>query len=166
MRDLMTGRFSWRRVGLGGAIATWAIWVNCLSGCSPSDTVVLANVESTVPLVGIHRLHVTLKVGGKTRILDIPQQPVPITLPTSFTVQLGRSLGGRLDVTVEARDGAGAALASGSRAIADLTQGQQNTVTIDLTAGGGGMDGGADGDPADASTDLPALDAGIDMVLG
>src|SRR5438105_10441693 len=142
-----------RTLGALGLILVGAIWA-VAGSCSQSDTVVLVNVLSTEPIGGIQRLHVTMQVAGKTRMLDIPQSPAEIVLPTSFTVQMASSLGGRLDITVQALDAAKAVLATGVKSIAALNTGSQNTVFVDLTGVAGGADGGVDDGPPDAAMEL------------
>jgi hypothetical protein len=120
--------------------------------CSQSDTVLLVHVTATAGGVdGIQQLHTTVRVGGQTHVIDVPDAPVAIALPTSFTVQLARSFNGDLSVNVDARDGGGTTVASGNQTLSPLHVGEQNELTIDL-APGAAPDGGMDGPPNTAGT--------------
>jgi hypothetical protein len=168
---------STRRLGALGLMLVAGIWA-AAGSCSQSDTVVLVNVVSTEPLAGIQRLHVTLVIAGKSRMLDIPPSPAEIVLPTSFTVQMASSLSGRLDITVEAWDADKATLATGVKSILSLKTGAQNDVVVDLTGGGGGPDGqggaggqpnpgaGGDGSPAGGQTGMGGGAPGMGGVAG
>lgn len=119
-----------------------------VANCAQSDTVLLVHVTaSAAPLDGIQQLHTTIRVGGQTRVLDVPDSPVAIALPTSFTVQLARSFSGELTVNVDARDAGGATIASGNQTVSPLQVGQKNEMTVDL-APGPTPDAGTDGPPA------------------
>jgi len=123
-----------------------------IANCSQSDTVLLVHVTASAgPLDGIQQLHTTIRVGGQTHVLDVPDVPVAIALPTSFTVQLARSFSGELNVHVDARDAGGAVIASGTQTVSPLQVGQQNEVTIDL-APGAVPDAGVDGPPNTAGS--------------
>ena len=56
--------------------------------CSQSDTVLLVHVMASMPVDGIQQLHTTIRVGGQTHTIDVPDAPMAIALPTTFTVQL------------------------------------------------------------------------------
>jgi len=134
-------------------VALLVLGVGALAAnCSQSDTVLLVHVTaSAAPLDGIQQLHTTLRVGGQTHVIDVPDAPVAIALPTSFTVQLARSFTGDLSVNVDARDAGGVTIASGSQTVSPLQVGQQNELTIDL-APGAVPDAGMDGPPNTTGT--------------
>lgn len=122
------------------------------ANCSQSDTVLLVHVTaSAAPVDGIQQLHTTIRVGGQTRVIDVPDAPAAIALPTSFTVQLARSFSGDLSVHVDARDAASTIIASGTQTVSPLQVGQQNEITIDL-APGAAPDAGMDGLPDTTGT--------------
>jgi len=123
------------------------------ANCSQSDTVLFVHVTaSSAPVDGIQQLHTIVRVAGQTHVIDVPDAPVAIALPTSFTVQLARSFSGELSVHVDARDGTGAIIASGNQTVSPLQVGRQNEVTVDL-APGSTPDAGMDGPPS--TTGIP-----------
>jgi hypothetical protein len=150
------------------ALAAATSWAGA---CTQADTVVSVLVRGNLP--DVQQLQVTLTIAGQMRTLMIPDRPRPISLPTTFTVQMDRSLQGTLQVTVVALDGQGAALGQGDWAVTNLAVGQANQVPIDLmpTSGPGpdggsdaGSDGGApdegDAGPPDAASGSGGADTG------
>ncbi len=119
--------------------------------CSQSDTVVLVRVTATTPIPEVVRLHTTLKIAGLTRVIDVPTQAQPITFPTTFSVQLARSLSGDLSITIDALDSAMQVVASAGHVLAGLSVGNENQVTIDLSPGAGTDGGLDDGSAPDAA---------------
>jgi len=119
--------------------------------CSQSDTILVVHVTASTPVDGIQQLHTTIRVGGQTHTIDVPDAPVAIALPTTFTVQLARSFSGDLGINIDARDGMRVVLASGNQTVSPLQVGAQNDVTIDL-APGPAPDAGADGPPNTTGT--------------
>jgi hypothetical protein len=98
--------------------------------CADPDSVVLVQVVGSVS--GIYRLRSVVSVGGETRSFDVPQAPRSIPLPTSYTIQIDRSMSGPLDVQVTALDAGEQELASGAASLPALLVGQVNEVLITL----------------------------------
>jgi hypothetical protein len=122
-----------------------------VANCSQSDTVVLVRVTATAPIPEVVRLHTTLKIADLTRVIDVPMQAQPITFPTTFSVQLARSLSGDLSITIDALDSAMQVVASAGHVLAGLSVGNENQVTIDLSPGTGTDGGLDDGSAPDAA---------------
>ena len=152
-----------RSLGPLGLLLLLAGAMAIVATCSQSDTIVFVNVQATEPLSGIVRLHANVKIGNQIRDLNVPESPTnEIAFPTSFTVQVGRSVTGRLDVTVDGYDAASALVASGKASLTALTVGSQNSITIDL-APGAPPDGGVDDGGAPDVTGSGGTDGGVDM---
>jgi hypothetical protein len=133
-------------------------------GCSHADTVVQVQVQGGV--MGIQQLGVTLTIAGQTRVILVPPQPKAISLPTSFTVQIDRSLQGQLDVGLNAFDGSNVVIGQGTASLPALSIGQTNQVVVNLTPGGGPPDGGADGAPDTSPGDTAPGDTPVDSGTG
>jgi hypothetical protein len=127
------------------------------AACGSADTVVLVGVRGTTSRP-LRQLQVLAMVGGENRTLRVPDPPGdPFFLPTNFSLQIPRALGGKLDVTVTAFEDGGRAIGSGSSSI-DLQVGARNELTVMLDSvpppdGGAPIDGGRD-----AAVDAPPAD--------
>jgi len=123
------------------ALAAWGS-----GACSQAETVVSVRVRGNID--GVQQLQVMLTIAGQMRTLMIPDSPRPIALPTTFTVQMERSLQGKLQLIVVALDGGGTAIGRGSWSLNNVAVGQNNQVQIDLTPPNDpGPDGGSDAGP-------------------
>ena len=78
------------------------------------------------------QLRCTVIVGYRSSTFFVPPEPAAISLPTSFTVELDRSITGPVIVIVEALDGAGLALASGETTQAHINTGGETIVAVTL----------------------------------
>ncbi len=126
-------------------------------GCSEADTVVSVDVEGTI--AGVQQLRATLTVADRIRTFRIPDRPRAITLPTSFTVQIDRSVQGQLEVTVDALNAGETLIARGTACLSSLVIGKNNSIQVILLPGSVGLvptcagaDGGID-DASDAFSD-------------
>jgi len=150
------------RIALPCALLIVAGVAVLVQGCQTPDTIVKVTVTGQVP--SLRQLHVTFTAGGQDHTFDAPEEAQALVLPTGFTLQLRREITGRLDVTIEGRDGAGEKLAEGMGFVDELEAGAVYALTIDL---GGEMTDGGTGDkgPADGGTDGGAdgeMDGGMD----
>ena len=156
----------WSR--LFAVLAVLAVVGAVVVGCSHADTVVQVQVQGGT--TGIQHLEAMLTIAGQTRVFMVPAQPRSIALPTSFTVQIDRSVQGQLDVGVVAFDGSNGIIGHGTTSLPALSIGQTNQVVVNLTPGGGdggtpdggGADGAQDTSPGDTASggDGP-VDAGM-----
>src|SRR4030095_13328760 len=73
-------------------------------GCRKPDSILLIEVSSAMTIRPV-QLAVNITAGLDSRRLMIPQVPGgQLSLPTSFTVELDRSRGGPLTVSIDALD--------------------------------------------------------------
>lgn len=134
--------------------------------CGGPDTILVVSVEGNAP-AAIHQFAVEVVVGESRRSLSVPGSPTadPIALPTNFSVQIPRSTGGALQVTVVALDETGAEIARGMAATLALGGGSRNEVTVVLGSMNGVADGGTmDGGTMDAPPTVPP-DASLDVAV-
>ena len=152
-----------------GSRAWWLAWLvlpvmGALSaGCSNSKTKV--HVSVTGDVTGIAQLVVGLNAGGLVTQLLIPPTADVISLPTDFTIEMDRSRTGELLITVDGYPTAfspdAVKIATGMGDITELAVGEQNAVTVELTAVppvGGQPDGGAGSDGGDPAATPDAGD--------
>ncbi|HVR63140.1 MAG TPA: hypothetical protein VMU50_14655 [Polyangia bacterium] len=142
--------------GVAGALAALAV-----AGCTNSKSVLHVSVTGDVQ--GIFQLIVGISVGDQASELDVPSAPRPITLPTSFNVEMDRSRTGALDLTIAGRDDGGNVIASGSGHLDDIIVGGLNTMQVPLSAtpaGGGQPDAGAGDDGGITGGDDASVEAG------
>ena len=79
------------------------------------------------------QLRATVIVGLGSTTFFVPPEPAAISLPTSFTVELDRSITGPVIVIVEALDVYGVTLAQGETTQAHINTGGQTIVAVTLT---------------------------------
>ena len=120
-----------RRLAAVGAAAVAG--VAALAGCQQADSILLVEVSGDLTLMPA-QLSVALTAGGQTRPpILVPPSPTTISLPTSFTVELDRSITGPVIVIVEALDVYGVTLAQGETTQAHINTGGQTIVAVTLT---------------------------------
>jgi hypothetical protein len=131
------------------------------AACGSPDTVVLVGVRGATSRP-LRQLQVLAMVGGESRTLLVPDPPGdPFFLPTNFSLQLPRALGGQLRVTVTAFEDGGRAIGSGSSSL-ELRVGARNELAVMLDPvpppdADGGRDAALDASPADAApADAPS----------
>jgi H+/gluconate symporter-like permease len=121
---------SWRRT-----CTALAILVGLLSpaACQRDDSFLLVEVAGNVTLAPA-QMRVTVIVGYRSSTFFVPPEPTVISLPTSFTVELDRSITGPVVVIVEALDGVGTGLAYGETTQAHINTGGETIIAVTLGA--------------------------------
>jgi hypothetical protein len=121
----------WRRTG-----AVLSIMAGLLLGggvgCQRDDSFLLVEVAGDVTLAPA-QFYVTVTVGVRAKGFFVPPEPTAISLPTSFTVELDRSITGPVKLTVEALDGAGYLMASGEATQTHINTGGETIVVVTLS---------------------------------
>src|SRR5262245_41497733 len=115
---------------MAGVLAVLAPLV--MTGCNDSKSVVHVEVTGTVE--GLFQLVVDVSAGGLATTLHVPSPPRPITLPTTFNLEMDRSRTGSLGLNIKGNDEAGYQIASGSGELADIDVGHRQDMSIELTA--------------------------------
>lgn len=103
-----------------------------LAACAKPDTVLIVQVEGNV--AGIRQLDVEIEVGGEIHKLLVPGIPEAIALPTNFSVQVPRELGGALRITVSALGAEGESLGAGTSTFGQFYAGDKNEVMVTVKA--------------------------------
>jgi hypothetical protein len=111
-----------------------AVGVVAAAGCQRDDSILLVEVAGDLTLIPA-QLSVTVAAGGKARVLLVPPTPTTIYLPTSFTVELDRSITGPVTIAVDALDGNGYSVASGGTTQTHINSGGQTVMTVTLASG-------------------------------
>ena len=101
--------------------------------CQRDDSILLVEVSGDLTLIP-SQLSVTVIAGGDARGLLVPPAPTTIYLPTSFTVELDRSITGPVTIAIEALDGAGYSLGSGATTQTHISTGGQTIVAVTLAS--------------------------------
>jgi len=108
--------------------------VAALAACQAADSILLVEVSGDLTLMPAE-LDVTITAGGQTRgPILVPPSPTPFTLPTSFTVELDRSITGPVTIVIDALDGYSYVVASGSTTQTHINPGAQTIIAVTLTA--------------------------------
>jgi len=106
-----------------------------LAACQQADSILLVEVEGDLTLMPA-QLQVTMTAGGQTHApILVPPSPTTITLPTSFTVELDRSITGPVTIKIEAFDANGVGLANGSTTQTYINTGGQTIIAVTLVTG-------------------------------
>ena len=112
-------------VAVAGVLATVA--------CQRDDSILLVEVAGDLTLMPA-QLSVTVTANGATRGLLVPPAPTTISLPTSFSVELDRSITGPVTIVIDALDGNGYVVASGSTTQTHINPGAQTILAVTLTS--------------------------------
>jgi hypothetical protein len=157
--------------GVAGALMT----ALAAGGCTDSKSIL--HVAVTGDVEGIVQLLVDISAGGVATRLNVPATPRPITLPTSFNVEMEHSKQGRLVVDIMANDENATPIATGSGELDAIAVGSLNLMTIALAPvgppggepdgggqpdGEGSPDGGGGEDGGGSGADGPVETAGGD----
>ena len=119
------------RLAVLGAVAG----VAALAACQQVDSILLVEVGGDLTLMP-SQLLVTLTAGGQTHMpAFVPPSPTNITLPTSFTVELDRSITGPVTIRVDAFDDMANVIASGSTTQTYIDTGGQTIIAVTLVDG-------------------------------
>jgi hypothetical protein len=125
-------RFQRRLLVLAGVMAIYA--------CQ-SSSILLVEVSGDLGLMP-QQLSVTVTAGGRTKApLLIPPAPTPISLPTSFTIELDGSITGPVTIAIDALDGNGSVMASGATMQTHINIGGQTLIPVTIGSGSGGPGG-------------------------
>jgi hypothetical protein len=150
--------FRARQIGVRFAAASAVAGAVALAACQQADSILLVEGGGGLTLMPA-QLSVTMTAGGQTHPpMLVPPAPTSISLPTSFTVELDRSITGPVTIAIEALDGSGSIMASGSATQTYINTGGQTIISVTLGTGsatsndagrpdmGGGIGGGLGGD--------------------
>ena len=80
------------------------------------------------------QLSVTVTADGSSRLLLVPPAPTTISLPTSFTVELDRSITGPVTIAIDALDDGGYVVASGATTQTHINTGGETIIAVMLDA--------------------------------
>jgi len=105
------------------------------AGCQHDDSILVVEVAGGLDLRPM-QLSVTMTAGGRTKTLQVPPTPTPFYLPTSFTVELDRSITGPVKLMIDALDDVGSVLASGAATQTYINTGGQTVIAVTLTSVG------------------------------
>jgi hypothetical protein len=109
--------------------------VAALAACQAADSILLVEVSGDLTLMPAE-LDVTITAGGQTRgPILVPPSPTPFTLPTSFTVELDRSITGPVTIEIVAFDGNGYLVAHGTATQTYIDTGGQTVIAVTLMTG-------------------------------
>ena len=104
------------------------------AACQRDDSILLVEVAGDLALMP-SQLSVTVWAGGKSRVLLVPPSPTTIYLPTSFTVELDRSITGPVTIAVDALDGNGYSVATGVTTQTHINSGGETIVPVTIVSG-------------------------------
>ena len=102
------------------------------AACQRDDSILLVEVSGDLALVP-SQLAVTVTAEGDAHVLSVPPSPTYIYLPTSFTVELDRSITGSVTIAIDALDGNGYVVASGATTQSHINAGGQTIIAVELT---------------------------------
>jgi hypothetical protein len=124
--------------------------VTAIYACQ-SSSILLVDVSGDLSVMP-QQLSVTVTAGGRTRApLLVPPAPTPISLPTSFTIELDGSITGPVTIAIDALDGNGSVITSGSTTQTHINIGGQTLITVTIGSGSGGPPGGTTGSAGNGS---------------
>jgi hypothetical protein len=110
----------------------FAAAIAALGACQYDESILLVQVAGDLNLTP-SQLSVTVTAGGITHPpFRAPPTPTTIFLPTSFTVELDRSITGPVRITIDALDTYGYVLASGATTQAHIATGGQTIIVVTL----------------------------------
>jgi hypothetical protein len=103
-----------------------------LAACQQDDSILVVEVGGDLNLRPA-QMSVTVSAGGHSKAFLVPPTPAPFYLPTSFTVELDRSITGPLTMAIEVFDDAGYGLASGATTQKYINTGGQTVIAVTVT---------------------------------
>ena len=110
-------------VAITGVLATLA--------CQRDDSILLVEVAGDLTIMPA-QLSVTVSADSRSRMLLVPPDFTAISLPTSFTVELDRSITGPVTIAIDAIADNGTILASGTTTQTHIIPGGQTIITVTL----------------------------------
>jgi hypothetical protein len=106
-----------------------------LAACQRDDSVLLVAVSGDLGVMPA-QLSVTVTAGGRMPpAFAVPRDPTSISLPTSFTVELDRSITGPVTVAIDALDTNGYVVASGATMQGHINSGGETIIAVMLESG-------------------------------
>jgi hypothetical protein len=99
------------------------------AACQRDDSILLVEVAGDLTLMPA-QLSVTVTASGNSRVLLVPPTPTTISLPTSFSVELDRSITGPVTIAIDALDDGGNVLDSAATTQTHINAGGQTIITI------------------------------------
>jgi hypothetical protein len=114
-------------------VAVASILAAATAACQRDDSVLLVEVAGDLTLMPA-RLSVTVTANGSSRLLLVPPVPTTISLPTSFSVELDRSITGPVTIAIDALDEGGTVLASGGTTQTHINAGGDTIIAVMLAA--------------------------------
>jgi hypothetical protein len=99
--------------------------------CQRDDSILLVEVAGDLALMPA-QLSVTVTANGSSRLFVVPPEPTTISLPTSFSVELDRSITGPVTISIDALDAGGSVLDSGATTQTHINTGGQTIVAVML----------------------------------
>jgi len=117
---------------LSGLVA--AAGLLALGACQRDDSILLVEVAGDVTLT-LAQLAVTVAADRESRGLLVPPEPTTITLPSSFTVELDRSITGPVTIAIDGFDANGYIVGSGATTQTHINTGGQTIMTVTIGSG-------------------------------
>jgi hypothetical protein len=106
--------------------------VALLAACEQGGSILLVEVAGDLTLMPA-QLSVAVTAGGIDHPpFRVPPAPTVISLPTSFTVELDRSITGAVTIAIDALDGYGYVVASGTTTQSHIASGGQTIIVVTL----------------------------------
>jgi hypothetical protein len=112
-------------------IAVAGVLAAATTGCQRDDSILLVTVGGDVTLMPV-QLSVTVTASGSSRLLLVPSAPTTISLPTSFSVELDRSITGPVMIAIDALDDGGNVLDSGATTQTHINAGGETIIAVML----------------------------------
>lgn len=112
-------------------VAVAGVLVAATAACQRDDSILLVEVFGDLALMPA-QLAVTVTANGTSHVLYVPPAPTTISLPTSFSVELDRSITGPVTIAIDALDAEGSVLASGATTQTHINPGGQTIIAVML----------------------------------
>jgi hypothetical protein len=112
-------------------VAVATVLAAATAACQRDDSILLVEVAGDLTLTAA-QLTVTVTANGSSRLLVVPPKPTTISLPTSFSVELDRSITGPVSIAIDAVDDAGYVLASGATTQTHINTGGETIIAVIL----------------------------------
>jgi hypothetical protein len=103
------------------------------AACQRDDSILLVEVAGDLTLMPA-QLTVTVTANGSSHLLFVPPAPTTISLPTSFSVELDRSITGPVTIAIDALDESGTVLTSGATTQTHINAGGDTIIAVMLAS--------------------------------
>ena len=114
-------------------VAVAGVLAAATTACQRDDSILLVEVAGDLTLMPA-QLAVTVTANGSSRVLLVPPAPTTISLPTSFSVELDRSITGPVTIAIDALDEGGNVLDSGATTQNHINTGGETIIAVMLGA--------------------------------